>query len=134
MASLSQRLTELADRIRKDALAGDDTTKLANMLVEIDELLGYELSMLDQHGVALPANTQCGYVLCSVKKDGLFNKWSKVTGGYSPESGPFGDYLVFEDMTSAKDALAHMDAGIREFFRIFPVVLIAGIDQAKAEG
>lgn len=123
MSSLSERLTDLVSMVRKSPASVPART-VADFLIELEAVYGYELAMLDRHLVAAPT-TQCGYVLCGVKADERFNKWGKVIGGYGPESGPYGDYLVYENREDAQKALTHMEPIISKDIRIFPVVLVA---------
>jgi hypothetical protein len=128
--TLTQRLTELADLARAGTLAAEDVAALGSMVVEIDEKFGYELAMLEQQNIATP-NTHCGYVIGGIRNDGLFNKWAKVAGGYGAGGCP-GSYLVYQDFGDAHEALACIDPVLYPYYRVFPVVLVAGIEQAKA--
>lgn len=60
---------------------------------------------------------------------GGFNKWCKVLGGCTPESGPAGDALLFSEWAAAKAAYDHLygtKPEMRNCFKIYPVVVIAG--------
>lgn len=115
----------LAQSIRRGIQSSADSIEMVKLIIEIDDQLSYELAMLEQHKITEP-NTTCGYVLCTKGIGGKFNKWPKVIGGYSPDAGPEGDYLVHHDRSSAECSLMHIDPHVRASIAIFPVVLIAG--------
>jgi len=121
---LSSRLTFLADLARVHG-HHSYAHEMGALLVELDAAFSYELAMYEQMKLSHP-NTRCGYVLCSTTAKGHFSKWSKVLGGYAPENGPLGDFLVFDEIEAAQAALVHLDPAVRSCFRIFPIVLSAG--------
>jgi hypothetical protein len=98
-----------------------------NLIERLDEY-SYLISSLQGH-LEGPGNHQEGWVVAQAdggNNQGGFNKWSKASGGYSEESGPYGDWLIFENWKAAKDALDHKPEDIRPHFRIYPVVVSAG--------
>jgi len=94
-------------------------------ILDVDTVHGYSIAMLEQH-VDGNDDVQCAWVVSQSQKDGRFNKFCKNMGGYAPESGPFGDALVFSTWAEAKSALDHMLPDIQSNFRIYPVVVVAG--------
>lgn len=96
--------------------------------LEATEPFAYLMSGLEGH-LEGPGNHQEGWVVAQADggdNQGGFNKWSKASGGYSEESGPYGDWLICENWKDAKAILDAKPSDIRSHFRIYPVVLSAG--------
>jgi hypothetical protein len=85
----------------------------------------YAISYLEDH-LENEGDLEVGWIIAQSDVDGSWNKWSKAHGGYAPESGPSGDWLVFMLWGDAKKAHDHIDPSFRQYSRIYPVVLSAG--------
>lgn len=137
-------ITEMADQWKQlqnspaarkgedlDALRGLQHEALARLAWEALETLAkadkysYAVSFLEMH-LENEGDLQLGWVIAQADKDGGWNKWAKVLGGYAAGDGPHGDALIFLDWDKAKRAWDALDTSSRPYFRIFPVVLSAG--------
>lgn len=109
----------------------DELAELAWKLfncIEAAEPYAYLMSSLEGH-LEGPGSHQEGWVIAQADggdNQGGFNKWSKASGGYAEESGPYGDWLLFENWKAARLALAHKPDDVRANFKIYPVVVTAG--------
>lgn len=134
MASIWKKM-EASDVAMKgeslDALRAMPHEELARLAYGAFETLkdadkySYAISYLEDH-LESEGDIREGWVISQSDIDGSWNKWEKSRGGYSPESGPLGDWLIFYEWQVAKDAWNHIDPSIRQNFRIYPVVVSAG--------
>jgi hypothetical protein len=124
MSDIAQK-GESIDALR--ALPHEELVRLAygafETLKDADKY-SYAISYLEEH-LENEGDLLEGWVLAQADKDGGWNKWAKSLGGYSPDDCP-GDYLIFSNWQTAKDALNHIDPSFRQYSRIYPVVLSAG--------
>ncbi len=92
----------------------------------VDTKFGYTLAMLEQH-IECSDDCQLGWVISQSQSDGGFNKFCKTMGGTPPTSrGLAGDVLAYYEWKIAKQVLDSYEPEIRQNFRIYPVVLVAG--------
>jgi hypothetical protein len=127
-----------------DVLLGMGHRELAQMAytlfrcIEATEPYAYLISGLQGH-LEGPGSHQEGYVIAQADgggNEGGFNKWCKVRGGHTYDSGPSGDTfgpcgdaLVFFTWKEAKEAYDHFmlsNPEVAKCFRIYPVVITAG--------
>jgi hypothetical protein len=117
---------ESIDALR--VMSHEDLARLAYGVLETLEAAdkySYAISYLEDH-LEDEGDLEVGWIIAQPDKDGGWNKWAKAHGGYAPESGPSGDWLVFRLWKDAKKAHDHIDPSIRQYSRIYPVVLSAG--------
>lgn len=117
---------ESLDALR--ALPHEELARLAYGALETLEdadQYSYAISYLEDH-LENQGDLEVGWTIAQSDVDGSWNKWAKAFGGYAPESGPSGDWLVFRLWEDAKKAHDHIDPSFRQYSRIYPVVLSAG--------
>ena len=117
---------ESLDALR--ALPHEELARLAYGALETLEdadKYSYAISYLEDH-LENEGDLEVGWIIAQSDVDGSWNKWAKAFGGYAPESGPPGDWLVFRLWEDAKNAHEHINPAIRQYSRIYPVVLSAG--------
>lgn len=142
--SVHGSITEMATQWRKlketdvalqgeslDALRAMPHEELARLAYGALETLedadkySYAISYLEDH-LENEGDLTIGWVLAQSDRDGSWNKWAKALGGYATESGPSGSWLVYEIWEDAKNAHEHIHPSVRQYSRIYPVVLSAG--------
>ena len=134
MAAQWKKLKETDVALRGDsldalrAMSHEELALLAyrafDALEEADKY-SYAISYLEDH-LENEGDLAVGWIIAQSDVDGSWNKWSKAHGGYAPENGPSGDWLVFMLWEHAKEAHNHIDPSFRQYSRIYPVVLSAG--------
>jgi hypothetical protein len=117
---------ESIDALR--VMSHEDLARLAygalETLAEADKY-SYAISYLEDH-LENEGDLVVGWVIAQSDVDGGWNKWAKARGGYTPEKDASGDWLIFSMWENAKYAHDHIDTSIRQYSRIYPVVLSAG--------
>jgi hypothetical protein len=63
--------------------------------LEAVEAYSYALHLMQTH-LEHEGRLTLGWCVSLASKSGAFNKWEKTLGGYAPDVGPHGEYLIFE--------------------------------------